>query len=205
MTNDKDLICFTEKSKIKKAFFGGKLKELLNKIQSDNEVNEENIKELGEYLKTLKSEDEKFADLLQKEFGGKFIEEDKKLPSVEELGGQIAEISDEWKLKQQKALEWIDSVGELVKAGKNIDWGDLSIKLILMQSTLDKIRVYADQQYHARIIDIIDNCGTSRKEAEDRARLTPQYRDYKNAVLLRDRIEQLIINTRHNEQAKNYK
>ena len=127
------------------------------------------------------------------------------MPSVEDLGGKLKEISSEWKEKQEEAINWIDGVADLIKNNKKIDWGDLSIKLILMQTTLDKIRVYADQQYHARIIDIIDNHGTSRKEAEDRSRLTPQYRDYKNAVLLRDRIEQLIINTRHNEQHKNFK
>ena len=199
-----NLICFSEKAKIKKAFFGGKLKEFINKIQAENDVKEKDIEELGEYLKTLKNDDEKFVDKLQKTFGGKIVEE-KNLPSVEELGGELKEISSEWKEKQEKALLWIDNISEIVKTGTKIDWGDLSIKLILMQTTLDKIRVYADQQYHARIIDIIDNHGTSRKEAEDRSRLTPQYRDYKNAVLLRDRIEQLIINTRHNEQHKNFK
>lgn len=203
-TNKENLICYTEKSKIRKAFFSGKLKEFLNKIQAENELTEEDVKELGEYLKTLKNADEDFIERLQDVFGGKIIDE-KVLPSVEELGGEIKEISNEWREKQNKALAYIERVSELIKEGKNINWGDLSIKLILMQTTLDQIRVYSDQQYHARIIDIIDNCGTSRKEAEDRARLTPQYRDYKNAVLLRDRIEQLIINTRHNEQAKNFK
>ena len=202
------MICNIEKKEIRKAYFDGKLKKLMNTIQAGGESSKEDIEKLGKYLEELEKGDKSFTDKLLSVFNGKFIN-DEKLPSVEELQGEVVNLSEEWKTKQGLAEDWLNKQYDIIKRiqsgekePKNF-WGDLSINIIMMQTTLDKIRVYFDQQYHARIIKMMDEFETTRKEAEDRAKLTPQYTEYKNSILLRDRLEQLIINTRQNENNKN--
>ena len=204
------MILGIKKSKIRKAYFSGKLKDILNEIQCHEELTDEKLKELEEYLKSLKTEETKFAEKLKETFGGEFVE-DKKMPSVEEISSGGDTNIKEWKEKEQKAEIWLNSMYENIKqiqGEKNVAnnfWLDFSTNLIMVQSTLDKIRVFYDQQYRSRLIRFKEDYDISRAEAEEYAKLTSEYRDYKNSILMRDRIEQLVINARRHEDRTNYK
>lgn len=208
---DVESICGIELSEIREAYFDGKLKKMLNKMMSKGDVGLENAENLGNFLKTLEKTEKTVIDKIEDVFGDHIIEtKEEKLPSVEELQGEVQDMSEEWRKKQEKADAWLDSIYATIskiQGGATPPanfWGDTSMNIIITQSVLDKIRVYFDQQYRARIIAIMDKTDCTRKAAEDRAKLTPQYRDYKNALLLRERLEDLIINTRKREQYNNH-
>lgn len=205
-----DTICGFELDKFREAYFEGKLKKFLNTVMAKEDVTEKDAEKIGAYLSTLEEKEKTIIDKIQDVFGGHIIEiKEEKLPSVEELQGEIKDMSEEWREKHAKAESWLNSQYQIIQKIQNGApppknfWGDLSMNIIIMQSTLDNIRVYFDQQFHARIIKMVDEVGCSRKEAEDRAKLTPQYRDYKTSLLLKDRLENLIVNTRKNEGYQN--
>ena len=206
----KDLICGVDKKVIRKAYFNKKLNQLFNKIQADGEYNEDETKKLGNFLRGLKGDEEKFVDKVIETFGGKLVENERP-PSVQELQGKVVDLSKFWKDKQEKADAWVDKNFEIIKehqsGNKKVNssfWLDLATGVIMVQNVLDKVRVYFDQQYRAVMTNIIDECGTSRKEAEERARLTPQYADYKNSLLQRERLEELIMLCKKYEARGNY-
>ena len=68
-------------------------------------------------------------------------------------------------------------------------WG---LTIANLSRHLDADRVYKDQLYRKRMIDIIDTYGVSRKEAEERSKITQEYSDYKNAVPFKDNLEEII-------------
>ena len=206
-----DKILGIKKSKIRKAYFSKDLKSVLNEIQSSEEMTGNKMKELDEYLSSIKEEDSKYSKKLAEMFGGDYVE-NKKLPSVEELQGDVSKLSDEWASKQEQAEIWINNQWEKIKQSQTGEakiasnfWLDLSTNLIILQGTLDKIRVFYDQQYRARLTLIKEDYGITRKEAEEYAKLTSEYRDYKNAILQRERIEEMIVNARRHDQKMNYR
>jgi len=192
---DKVLICGLDPDDIRKAYHSGKIGELLDGMMSVNNPSLSELNNLEEYLITLKKERE----AVIQQFKG--YEETSGAPSVDELMGLTEE-------KKLKRTQWIaekkkeiarakEIVAKAYTAGKGrkateADWLDMAMELATLQFSLDQYRVVADQMFRAKLTRIIDNFDVSRAEAEERAKLTQEYREYKEAVLFRDMVEEVI-------------
>lgn len=189
-------ICGKTIQQIRKAYFSRKLPELLNDIQAV-EHTEEDIKKLEEYLELLKSEQlEKY-----KKFSRFISSEEIQPPSADELIEKVnQEKVDTW-LKQveedvTKIRTIMLSMKQKVKEGKEIkstDWLNSALEIVTFMYSFDKERIYRDQMYRKRLTEIIDTYQISRAEAEERAKLTKEYRDYKTSTLFRENLEEYIM------------
>lgn len=190
-------ICGASPEKIRKAYFGGKLSELFAEIMATGNVKEADVHELGAALERLKSEEGDFASQLREVYTGPIPGQEPKPPSVDELTEGVSD--EEWREKADKAIAFVEATMAQVRDGiankrkfEPSFWLDSATLINSYQGILDRDRVFRDQLYRARMTEIIDTYGVSRKEAEERARLTKEYADYKNAVLLRERCDEFI-------------
>lgn len=193
------LICGKTEKEIRKAFFKNKIGELIADIQAEKNVAKKDVQELNEYLLRLKDNNDTLVDEAVKLFGGKIVgvETENKPPTVAELKAGVSD--QEWREKADIAIEYVSktmtSIRRMVATKKNIRqdfWLDTATVILSYEELIDKDRVFKDQIYRAKMTEIIDEFQISRKEAEERARITKEYSDYKNAILLRDRIDEFI-------------
>jgi len=185
MENEKDI--FVGKitfANIRKAYFDKKLEEVLNKIQGEEELTEAKVKILYSFLEKLQSEETGQVKILLDTFGGKVIE--KKPPSVEELRAG-AEYSKEEEDKAKQVVAYIEktftNTREMVNKKANIPpsyWLDTSATILSYEPILFAYYIFKRQLYFARLANIIDETGVSRLEAENRAKLTKEYAEFKN-------------------------
>jgi len=186
------LICGKTKEYIRKAYFDSKLAKLLNEIQSEGKLKEKDVKLLHVYLDELKEEDKKnsnpIVEKYNKRSGAKTS--DINPPTTdklyEELNGKEKEKFDQWKEDCELAIRSAKVTMHNVRREriKNIEvnrdkWADYSIEIIALMSWFSQYEIYCEQGYRKRLTDIIDKYHCSRAEAEERARITPEYREYK--------------------------
>lgn len=96
--------------------------------------------------------------------------------------------------RQAKAI--MKDLRQRIKSGERIkrdEWLNASLEIACLLPELDHERVYRDQLYRKRLTNIIDTYNMSRAEAEERAKLTQEYRDYKICVLLRENLEEFVM------------
>lgn len=189
-------ICGKTIQQIRKAYFSRKLPELLNEIQT-KENSEEEIQKLEEYLDLLKTEQlEKY-----KKFS-RFIGSDEILPpSADELIEKVnQEKIDLWLKQVEEDVLTVRTImtkmKQKVKEGKDIkftEWLNSALEIVTFMYSFDKERVYRDQMYRKRLTEILDTYQISRAEAEERAKLTKEYRDYKTSTLFRENLEEYIM------------
>ena len=193
-----DLICGEKKEYIRKKFFSQKLGELVTEIQSKREITEEDQEELMIFLSEIELQDKRNVKLLLDTFGGKIVgEDDVKPPSVAELTTGISD--KEWREKADKILKFINTTLDELRISisdpekkRRIPvsyWLDTSIKFLSYQNIIDKDIVYKNQVYRVKLTSFIDEFDCSRAEAEERAKITKQYADYKESINLKERIE----------------
>lgn len=190
MLNEKQL------AGLRKAYHSASLDKWLNEFLAAGEMNEEASKEIYAFLEVLEAE--KNETLAQ--FTIFNVKESVNLPGVSELmdlTGSQKQALEKWgearEADYQKAKEIFTQArkNELrINTNQYLNWG---FELAGIQFDLDLYRVWKDQLYHARLVDIMDSHGISRSEAEERAKLTPEYRDYKKAVLFRELVEEVIM------------
>jgi len=198
--NADDNICGKNKADIRKAFFKGKLNKLLDEVSASSKISIEETQKLEKYLLELKEEKDK-----NRSFTDKFESESKiKPPSVDELRTELDEEQKEklkaWVSNAEDAENYIKRLmGGLradtkngMKLNKNV-YADIALEIITMVSTVDQLRVYRDQLYREQLTKLIDNYNISRAEAEERAKLTKEYRDYKTACLFKENVEEFIM------------
>lgn len=178
---------------IRKAYFDGEVNKLCADVLAAGAANPEDVTKLGEVLKRLREEEETLRKGLTDQFGGKlFPGVDALPPRVEDL--QVAMTEEQ---KQQYAT-WD---AERIKA---VNWTRETIKntarVAMSKQVLDKTRLmndahgvtgcllyisedknYKKMRLSERVINIIDEYGVSRREAQDRAEVTQEYLDYENA------------------------
>ena len=194
-----NLICGKTEKEIRKAFFKNKLGEFMAEIQIDKSLDPKELNKLNNYLLVIQEENKDIVEEALKLFGGKVVgvETENKPPTVEEL--RSGESDKDWREKADKATGYVqyvlDKIREKRIAGQNIEekyWLDESLTVLSYEDLIDKDRVFKDQLYRARLTEIVDQYNISRKEAEERAKLTKEYSDYKNALLLKERIAEFI-------------
>lgn len=192
-------ICGIDLTEIRRSYFGGKLKDLFSKVQSETVWSETDVQELGNELERLRGEESKFVGNIRTGFSGALegLDGENKPPTVDDL---MEGVSDkDWREKADKAMSYVNDTLNKVREGivnkTRFDpafWLDQAQVFLSLLEILDRDRVFRDQLYRAKMTRIIDEFGVSRKEAEERAKLTPEYAEYKNATLLRERIDETI-------------
>lgn len=200
MTNTK--ICGVEIAAIRKAYFSHQIPQLLDDIQQKEELTQENIAELDAFLATLEAERKAALDAMKQRI---VLDPNKlALPSVDELmAGDRDEERHKERLKliataREKVIHILNEHGQAAQSGASNPNKMKEDLLVVEQlrSLLDQDRVLKDQAYRARMIQILDGYGCSRKEAEERAKITPEYREYKLAILFAENIESWVMSAK---------
>ena len=206
-----NLICGKTEEEIRKAFFKNKLGEFMAEIQIDKSIDKKELNKLNNYLLVIQDENKNIVDEAVKLFGGKVVgvELKNKPPTVEEL--RSGDSDKEWREKADSAIAYfqliLDKIRAKRKTGERIEeryWLEESFTILSYEDLIDKDRVFKDQLYRARLTEILDKYGISRKEAEERAKLTKEYAEYKNAVLLKERIVEFIYLSKKKDGHGNY-
>lgn len=186
-----------QKKEIRKAYFSGKLNLLLDKYAAED-MEEKTIKQVEKFLEGLKKE----RQLLHKRVST--FELAKKeivaLPDVNELmklsDGKKQAI-ETWEVAREAEYAKAQAIfiqaknrGVTANTDQYLEWG---FELLEHQYNLDLYRIWKDQLYRAKIISFVDSYGCSRAEAEDRAKITPEYMAYKKAILFRGLVEEAVM------------
>lgn len=197
---DARTICGATAAEIRKAFFTGKVGDFLARIQAEGEWGEKDVKLLGMEFERLKNDETELVKTIRSTYTGELpIDTDAKPPSVEELTAGAATDA-EWRAKADAAIAYIDGkmdeVRHMVAKKEKIPpsfWLDTASIINSYQSVLDRDLIYKEQRYRALITQFIDKAQCSRAEAEERARLTPEYAAFKNMERQRERIGEFIM------------
>jgi len=195
MTQPKQ-ICGKDVAYIRKQYFQKKLPELLQEIQENQEITGEETIELMKFLEELKTQNQNVLVKVSESFS-EVIENEIKPPSVDVL--IAGNDNKQWEEKAKQAIlsvkNLMDTTHKWIKEKAKFPetyWLDCATLINTIMEVLDQDRVYKDQMYRARLTRIMDDCGTSRAEAEERAKLTQEYSEYKNSVLMRERLDEFI-------------
>lgn len=170
---------------------------------AENVYTEKDMRDLEIYLESLRQEELQVLKRLNKYMEDAEIHP----PTVDELQGVLTQEQKDsisvWQDEVKKAVEKckaiMNTMRKKVVKNENIrrdDWLDAGLEIASLSLMVDQDRVYKDQLYRAKLTSIIDCYGTSRKEAEERAKLTKEYRDYKIAILFRDNLNEFIMLTK---------
>lgn len=178
-------ICGQPLSKIREAYHLKKLPSLLEKMLATGLITDETTAELTAFLQDEQGIGEGIVNDLIAVFGGKIINREDTPPTVIELMAGIVWTQEE----EESAMSVVNYIEtELNNLRQNIAnkkpipptyWLDTSIKFLSYELLLSRYYVYKNQLYHARITNIIDEVQCSRLEAENRAKLTKEYADFK--------------------------
>jgi len=203
--NKEKTICGKTEKEIRNAYFSKRVSELLADIQKDGKISTMDLEELLKFLADLRKEEKELIAVITKEVGFESLglSDELKPPSIDDLTKKLSEEEqvkfDNWRIEVDLAKQTVSKIikeatekafnGKEVEREKWLDWG---LTIANLSRHLDADRVYKDQLYRKRMIDIIDTYGVSRKEAEERSKITQEYSDYKNAVLFKDNLEEII-------------
>lgn len=192
-------ICGQTKEAIRRAYFSNSLDKLLDTIQAEESHTDGDFDALSVYLESLKDEKKKRAQQLSR-FG---LAAPKEPPSVEELKRETdPEKIKAWRLEVEADLGRIRKIIQTFSHAADkgaVDVGELQNSILVLaglQHSLDQDRVYKDQLYRAKLTTIIDQYNISRKEAEERAKITQEYRDYKLALLFTENVKEFIMSAK---------
>jgi hypothetical protein len=203
--NKEKTICGKTEKEIRNAYFSKRVSELLADIQKDGKISTMDLEELLKFLADLRKEEKELIENITKEVGFENLglSDELKPPSIDDLTKKLSAEEqvkfDNWRIEVDLAKQTVSKIikeatekafnGKEVEREKWLDWG---LTIANLSRHLDADRVYKDQLYRKRMIDIIDTYGVSRKEAEERSKITQEYSDYKNAVLFKDNLEEII-------------
>lgn len=203
------VICGQLESVIRKAYFDSELIPLLNKIQSSGKYDEGEVEKLGLFLESLRNEGKSMIDDLLKVFNGKIVD-DGVPPTVDELRDGASDLA--WREKADKTIVFIEETLNKIRDGITNKkpfasgfWSDTAMTFISMQDLLDKDLIFKRQLYKARLTQIIDDHGVSRKEAEERAELTKEYFNYRALDKLAKRLEEFYTFARRRDDETNHR
>lgn len=180
------------KVEIRKAYFSGKLNKYLDAISADHEISPEEVTTITDYLGELEIEKTKNQGIT------KFFDGSIEPPSADQLFNPSDE--ERQRLKEfvgkcEKTMKVIrDIIDETRKAiiNKNVikrnEWLDKGLSVVALMYTVDQYEIVHEQLYRYELTKIIDTYHVSRIEADERARLTAEYRHYKEAVRLKEQI-----------------
>jgi hypothetical protein len=180
------LIKNINKEDARKAYFGKKLPEFLNKIQALG-GSEEVFKKLEGWLDEFKKSDEEVIERFNK-FSAD-VNDEERLPTAREL---FSPLNEDDKIKMENWIRLVDDImkdcidlakeqRDCLSSGYSIDSSkllDLGLRFLVNEFIFNNLLSYRERVYKAKIIEIIDDYNVSRREAQDRAEITKEYFDY---------------------------
>lgn len=202
------LLCGLSQKEVREKYFKGELKDVFTKILAVREMGIEEIDELKNFLEFLREEERDFLQKMGDSVGRTFKNDNP--PTVQDLQDGVSD--EEWRDKAKQAYEYIektlDDIRARINKGEKIPsgfWSRQAEVFLSMQSVIEKDSVFKEQLYRARMADIIDTSEVSRKEAEERARLTKEYFDYKVVDMLLKRLEEFYTFARREDDKQNFR
>jgi hypothetical protein len=204
-------VCGIAVADIRRAYFDGKIDELCANIMAGQSVTAEDIKALGAELEKLKTEELEFRKQLKAEVTGPLFKEDEgRPPRLDELLDATRDLTPE---EQAKLDEWNKQRDWSVDTAKSII--QAAAKLALQRKPFNKEQLMTDAHamtglmiwlsedarekerlYKKRLIGIIDDFETTRREAEDRAQVTNEYVAFKTAEDLLKLADAFVMNAK---------
>ena len=174
---------------LRRAYFDKKLPEFLAQVQAIDTINVEVMEEIKTWLAKFRLEDENIINEMQS-IVPNIIKREDGVPNADEL---FRPLTGE---EQINLKRWFDKIDvdmkqcvalakeqkERIAKGQRVDVRNfLDIGLFYTTSELDFNRclIYRERLYKKKIIEIIDDFGTTRREAQDRAEITKEYFEFK--------------------------
>ncbi len=196
-------ICGFTLAEIKKAFYKGKLSQLIADMQASGGLNSVvEAKALKVYLGTLKEQGEEIIEEMKDGFAQEMgYEISMNPPSVDELVGEDKTL-EKWITDKEEVLRDVRAKMKAMRTklgGKDFDikeLQDLAFELAFWRNWIVQDTIYKRQLWKRRLTCLIDDYAISRREAEDRAELTKEFRDFKLAEEFQKTIEDLIVSAR---------
>lgn len=198
-------ICGIRVSAIRKAYFGKKIPQLLAEIMSNEKIEENDLKEVAYFLAQLRNEELIVAEEIRKEVPSIELIDDPKPPTVKQLSAEMSQEEKEQFQKWEKEKDWaLDTTKKIMRqVAKDLiqkskipkqQFMDYAHELVGLIGYINEDRVWKEQLYMKRLTDMIDSYGISRREAEDRSKVTNEYAEYKMSIKLLEQIEFFINN-----------
>lgn len=199
---EEKLIAGKSEADIRKAYFKGKIPQLLTEISENEEPAEEELVKLANFLASLQEQEKKHLATIRKTAPDLVIgNEGLKIPTIE------SSRTPEEKKKVEKFLaaaeDAVDTARRIMfRVYQNISnkvevagetYLDAGLEIAGILHLIDGHRVFKDQLYRQELTRIIRDAGCSRKEAEEWAKTSDQYAEYKRAVLFKEQIEEFIM------------
>lgn len=181
----------TEKE-IRKAYFSGKLDKLLDEMAAEEPITEEEVAIITTVLEGLEKE-KNGNRAVANYFEGKI-----EPPSANQLFHPTPEEQKKLDAFLAGSQETIKTVREIIAGAqvaiekgnklKRDHWLDLGLSVISLMFSIEQYEIVYEQLYRFKLTEIIDSYRVSRAEAEERAKLTPEYRRYREAIGLKNQI-----------------
>jgi hypothetical protein len=198
-------VCGRPVEEIRKAYFDGELNKLCAGIMAEGTVGPEGLAALAAELGGMKIEEAEFRAKLEEAAGGGLFTSSARPPSVEELQKKLSEEDQltftKWRKFAEesvaRAREIIGRHANMAMAGKPMAREKLMDDAHAMNGLMLYVEEYRDHLravWRARVFEMQDQRGISRKEAEERSEITPEYADYRRMAGLSDRCDNLIMN-----------
>ncbi len=195
-------ICGYTPEEIKKYFFKGKLQQLISDMQAEGKMNNAaEARILKTFLGTLKIQNEEVVAEIKDGFASELGMDDIKPPSVDELVGEDVTL-EKWIKEKEDVLTDVRGKMKAMRTklgNKDFDikeLQDLAFELSFWRNWIVQDTIYKRQLWKQKLTRLIDDFDISRREAEDRAELTKEFRDFKLAEEFQKTIEDLIISAR---------
>lgn len=187
-----------DKPVIRKAYFQSKLPKFLADVQAQQGIGESELEELKAYLEVLRAEDVNIIRALQLE-----KEEDEALIPDDVLEENLTpEQADE--LKKEKydcersrklAEKLINNISKKILSRNNPSKDeimDVALSLLGLTYYIDRETIFRERSFKKKVIEYV-NQGIQRKEAEDFAKVSIEYRDLRLNEALSVRIKEFIM------------
>lgn len=186
------LICGKTHEEIRKAFFTGKINKLLDEVSAERPLTDEDLKQMTEHLEILQVEKRVSAKLADRfESGIAPPSADNLFSPTEEEKKEMENFLATCKSTMKTIREIIEETRKSIERGdrkKRNDWLDLGLAVVSLMFSVDQYEIVHERLYKYELTKIIDNFKVSRLEAEERAKLTPAYRQYREAQRLKEQI-----------------
>lgn len=181
MINEKEL---------RKAYFSGKLNKYLDELSGEQSLDTDDLIFLNDLLVSFVEEKKLNEKKSALAYGEKEPPSSDELFAVnEQKKEEIKKWLDSAKQEIKKAQDIIQEAGTAVKSKRFItkdEWLAWGFELLTLIGLIDNYTIICEQFYRKRITDLIDGFGMSRAEAEERARLTDEYKEYKRGVAIKE-------------------
>ncbi len=205
----KNKICGLTEEQIRKYFFAKKIEEMIATILKESKPEESELERLMKFLEQLEIEQKELSNKLSNVISaGK----PKEINLAELVKKRDPDEFKKWQEDVKKAHAYVNQVMKIVAENTfskipipQTTYIDYGMQIAGLMKLLDEDRVYKDQAYRTRLTEIKDQHGYTRAEAEEYAKLTPEYTEYKLAVLMKSNLEEFINLCKKRSAENNYR